>query len=106
MHPSIKYVKDKSEEMILSWIPTFQKANMRVVYEKSSNCVPSGTGCGYAKNRAVEQSSGDFLCFLDVDDQMEEDRILLQVKFTIFIWCCYPRTVGSVSSESRCDNWI
>uniref|UniRef100_A0A914V8S3 Glycosyltransferase 2-like domain-containing protein n=1 Tax=Plectus sambesii TaxID=2011161 RepID=A0A914V8S3_9BILA len=35
-------------------------------------------GVGYAKNRAVQQSSGQFLCFLDADDVMLEDRVQLQ----------------------------
>nr|XP_039262371.1 UDP-GlcNAc:betaGal beta-1,3-N-acetylglucosaminyltransferase-like protein 1 [Styela clava] len=32
-------------------------------------------GCGYAKNRAVASSSGEYLCFLDADDIMEKERI-------------------------------
>jgi len=37
------------------------------------------TGCGFAKNRAVESSSGDFLCFFDADDVMDKDRIEAQL---------------------------
>uniref|UniRef100_A0AC35G2G9 Glycosyltransferase 2-like domain-containing protein n=1 Tax=Panagrolaimus sp. PS1159 TaxID=55785 RepID=A0AC35G2G9_9BILA len=33
---------------------------------------------GYAKNKAVQQSSGKFLCFLDADDVMLPDRIKKQ----------------------------
>ena len=33
------------------------------------------SGVGFAKNRAVQQSSGKFLCFLDADDVMYSDRI-------------------------------
>ena len=32
-------------------------------------------GCGFAKNRAVEQSTGQLLCFLDADDIMLPERI-------------------------------
>ena len=34
--------------------------------------------CGYAKNCAVRQSSGSFLCFLDSDDVMLPERIETQ----------------------------
>ncbi|KAJ9596448.1 hypothetical protein L9F63_012532 [Diploptera punctata] len=35
-------------------------------------------GVGYAKNQAVKQSTGCFLCFQDVDDVMLPNRILYQ----------------------------
>lgn len=35
-------------------------------------------GVGFAKNRAVEQSTGGYLCFFDSDDIMHSDRILKQ----------------------------
>lgn len=38
----------------------------------------SPRGVGYARNRAVEKSSGKFLCFLDVDDVMHQDRLTKQ----------------------------
>ena len=37
-------------------------------------------GCGFAKNRCVEQSHGRFLCFQDADDVMYPDRIKKQVE--------------------------
>lgn len=36
-------------------------------------------GCGGAKNRAILQSHGAFLCFLDADDTMRPDRVALQL---------------------------
>jgi len=37
-----------------------------------------GRGCGYAKNCAVRQSQGRYLCFFDADDVMEPERVRLQ----------------------------
>ena len=42
-------------------------------------CAATGGGCGFAKNRAVAQSSGGWLCFQDVDDDMMPNRIELQL---------------------------
>ena len=35
----------------------------------------------HARNLAVNKASGEYLCFLDVDDLFEEQKIELQVKF-------------------------
>lgn len=37
-------------------------------------------GCGAAKNSAVKQSRGKFLCFLDADDVMARERVARQVQ--------------------------
>jgi hypothetical protein len=37
-------------------------------------------GAGRARNLAICQSSGDFLCFLDADDVMFPDRISRQLE--------------------------
>lgn len=42
-------------------------------------------GAGYARNRAVELSNQSFLCFLDSDDIMANNRIQLQVDFFLNI---------------------
>lgn len=33
---------------------------------------------GYGRNRAIEASSGNYLCFQDIDDEMLPERILKQ----------------------------
>ena len=48
---------------------------------RSSLSTP-GRGCGLEKNRAVEQSRGEYLCFLDADDVMQVERIEQQVSST------------------------
>ena len=40
-------------------------------------------GCGYAKNQAVKSSSGEYLCFLDADDEMMPERIEMQLNTAI-----------------------
>eukprot|EP00299_Pterocystis_sp_00344_P013334 c6522_g1_i1.p1 GENE.c6522_g1_i1~~c6522_g1_i1.p1 ORF type:complete len:336 (+),score=70.80 c6522_g1_i1:93-1100(+) len=37
-------------------------------------------GCGFGRNRCVEASKGDFLCFLDADDMMMPRRIKAQLE--------------------------
>ncbi|EGD81636.1 hypothetical protein PTSG_02352 [Salpingoeca rosetta] len=37
-------------------------------------------GVGFAKNRAIQQSVGNVLCFLDADDYMENDRVASQLR--------------------------
>ena len=34
----------------------------------------------YAKNRAIEQSTGKYICFLDADDQMLPRRLVAQLR--------------------------
>jgi len=41
------------------------------------------TGCGYAKNQAVKSSCGEYLCFLDADDEMMPERIEMQLEIAL-----------------------
>lgn len=45
----------------------------------SENATPTG-GCGYAKNKAIQQSHGEYLCFQDADDIMYPDRITKELE--------------------------
>ena len=55
-------------------------------------------GCGFAKNRCVKQSHGEYLCFQDADDVMYPNRIKAQMEVlrshptalvgTRFEWSC------------------
>jgi hypothetical protein len=56
-----------------SWAPRLEAAGVAVVLGRSG--AATGGGCGFAKNRAVAQSSGGWLCFQDVDDDMMPNRI-------------------------------
>lgn len=67
---------DSSATIIDKWVSNFCKKGVKTVVSSDGNSSPLGVG--YAKNRAVEQSSGKFLCFQDSDDVMLSDRIKSQ----------------------------
>ncbi|XP_038066133.1 UDP-GlcNAc:betaGal beta-1,3-N-acetylglucosaminyltransferase-like protein 1 isoform X1 [Patiria miniata] len=71
---------DKSSEIIESWKPRLEAAGMAVVIDGHNDKLPKGIG--YAKNRAILQSHGAFLCFLDADDVMDCHRIEMQLAAT------------------------
>jgi len=48
---------------------------VRYYYEENSG------GCAVPRNTGILRSSGDFLCFLDADDLLTDDRIARQVEF-------------------------
>lgn len=67
---------DASETVVQQWISALQRKGCCVTLTTEHNSSPKGVG--YAKNRAVEQSRGEFLCFLDADDVMMPTRIQKQ----------------------------
>ncbi|KAI4470074.1 glycosyltransferase [Holotrichia oblita] len=71
---------DNTLELLYKWEKIFSKKNVRLNVFQNSSGKPSGVG--YAKNRAVEISTGEYLCFQDVDDVMLPNRILQQYNIT------------------------
>lgn len=69
---------DKTEELLEIWCKYF--VNRDVPFVVSKSIISSGVGA--AKNAAVKNSSGEFLCFQDIDDTMLPNRILLQYEAT------------------------
>ncbi|PSN46172.1 UDP-GlcNAc:betaGal beta-1 [Blattella germanica] len=69
---------DKTWDMLQQWKHKVEDAKVSFIISKNSESQPKGVG--FAKNRAVDQSTGHFLCFQDVDDIMLPDRILHQYK--------------------------
>ncbi|XP_041364830.1 UDP-GlcNAc:betaGal beta-1,3-N-acetylglucosaminyltransferase-like protein 1 isoform X2 [Gigantopelta aegis] len=69
--------QDASMMILDKWRPEFRKKNIEIVLSGHSDDRPRGVG--YAKNKAIAQSRGNFLCFLDADDKMYKDRILKQL---------------------------
>lgn len=68
--------KDDTSELLLKWKEEFSRRHINLnIFENTSE---KDGGVGYAKNRAVEISKGEYLCFQDVDDLMLPDRILKQ----------------------------
>ncbi|XP_068007491.1 queuosine-tRNA galactosyltransferase isoform X2 [Melanerpes formicivorus] len=68
--------KDGSAEIIEKWKIKLEDAGVPVIIGSNDSSEPRGVG--YAKNQAVIQSSGTYLCFLDSDDVMMPQRIRLQ----------------------------
>lgn len=69
---------DKSEELLDNWCKYFVNRDVPFVISKSV----ISKGVGAARNAAVKRSSGEFLCFQDIDDVMLPNRILLQYEAT------------------------
>jgi len=68
---------DRSSNIIQQKAAIMKNKGIRVIYTENNG--QSGRGCGYAKNKAIKQSSGDYLCFLDADDIMKQDKIQIQL---------------------------
>ncbi|XP_054718209.1 UDP-GlcNAc:betaGal beta-1,3-N-acetylglucosaminyltransferase-like protein 1 [Uloborus diversus] len=67
---------DKSMDILTSWSSKIIQRGIKYTLVNSLNSHPKGVG--YAKNKAVEQSTGEYLCFLDCDDVMNRSRIRKQ----------------------------
>lgn len=68
--------KDNSHEQLEKWRERLKEKNVDLILNGHNDPCPRGVG--YAKNQAVKKSRGKFLCFLDIDDVMDENRILKQ----------------------------
>ncbi|KAM4664655.1 LOW QUALITY PROTEIN: queuosine-tRNA galactosyltransferase [Discoglossus pictus] len=73
--------QDKSTEILDSWKPRLEERGICVVFGGHVSLQPRGVG--FAKNRAIQQSSGRYLCFLDSDDVMMSQRVRLQYEAAI-----------------------
>ena len=73
---------DGTDRALVHWKERFARIGIRCVLSgskwKKTSAEP--LGIGGAKNRAVNQSTGTYLCFLDVDDEMFPKRIELQLE--------------------------
>lgn len=83
---------DKSQELLENWCRYFANRDVPFVISKSI----TSRGVGAAKNAAVKRSSGEFLCFQDIDDVMLPSRILMQYEATK---CNYNALTGSQISR-------
>lgn len=67
---------DGSAGVIQRWRPKLEDRGIGVVVGGHDGQRPRGVG--YAKNEAIRQSCGRYLCFLDSDDVMMPQRVRLQ----------------------------
>ncbi|KAK3742711.1 hypothetical protein RRG08_025653 [Elysia crispata] len=70
---------DGSRELVEKWRQKLKERNIDLIITGPSHCSGKPKGVGYAKNRAIAQSDGKYLCFLDADDVMHSDRISSQI---------------------------
>ncbi|OXU27225.1 hypothetical protein TSAR_007051 [Trichomalopsis sarcophagae] len=82
MHLEVAVCDDASTdgtlELIEKWRKKFDELSISLKIFKNETGKPKGVG--YAKNRAVEVSTGDYLCFQDIDDIMLPHRIEIQYR--------------------------
>ncbi|KAI1886546.1 hypothetical protein AGOR_G00196900 [Albula goreensis] len=99
--------KDDSRAVIGRWTPMLQAQGIATVISGHDSAQPKGVG--YAKNQAVTQSSGRFLCFQDADDVMMPQRVRLQFEASRLnpnsIVGCQVRREPERSTE-RYTRWI
>uniref|UniRef100_A0A671MHJ2 UDP-GlcNAc:betaGal beta-1,3-N-acetylglucosaminyltransferase-like 1 n=1 Tax=Sinocyclocheilus anshuiensis TaxID=1608454 RepID=A0A671MHJ2_9TELE len=74
---------DNSRELLERWRQRFEDRGLPILISGHSSPSPRGAclcniWVGFAKNQAVRQSSGRFLCFQDADDIMRPQRVRLQ----------------------------
>uniref|UniRef100_T1IRQ0 Glycosyltransferase 2-like domain-containing protein n=1 Tax=Strigamia maritima TaxID=126957 RepID=T1IRQ0_STRMM len=67
---------DNSMHILKNWKNKFESIGIDVILTNSQ--LKSAKGVGYARNRAIEKSKGEFLCFLDADDTVRIDRLQKQ----------------------------
>ncbi|XP_054834765.1 UDP-GlcNAc:betaGal beta-1,3-N-acetylglucosaminyltransferase-like protein 1 isoform X1 [Eublepharis macularius] len=98
---------DNSMNIIEKWKVLLEEVGIHV--RVGGHCSPRPRGVGFAKNRAVDQSLGAYLCFLDSDDVMMPQRIRLQWEVAIqhpkSIIGCQVRREPADSTE-RYTRWI
>lgn len=95
---------DKTQELLQKWGEYFQSQGVGYVIIGSKTT----KGVGAAKNGAVKVSTGQYLCFQDIDDVMNPQRIHLQWKaaklnHNALIGSKITRT--PVNSTPRYVNW-
>ncbi|XP_063312123.1 UDP-GlcNAc:betaGal beta-1,3-N-acetylglucosaminyltransferase-like protein 1 [Pelobates fuscus] len=73
--------KDRSAQIIEEWRPRLEERGIHLIVGGHESHQPRGVG--FAKNQAISQSSGCFLCFLDSDDVMMSQRVRKQYEAAI-----------------------
>ena len=72
-------VDDCSTDNTVAMIQSFHETDSRInVYELEKN-----SGAAVARNKAIEQATGDYLAFLDSDDLWEPEKLEKQLTFMI-----------------------
>ncbi|XP_053333300.1 UDP-GlcNAc:betaGal beta-1,3-N-acetylglucosaminyltransferase-like protein 1 isoform X3 [Clarias gariepinus] len=98
---------DNSREIAESWRERLRMRGVTMVISGHNTDRPRGVG--FAKNKAVTQSAGQYLCFQDADDIMMSQRVRLQYEAAVLnpstIVGCRVRRIPEGSTE-RYTRWI
>lgn len=68
-------IDDKSSDDTLEKVSSLKDKRIRIIKLKKNS------GAAVARNKGIEESTGDYICFLDSDDYWVNDKIDKQVKF-------------------------
>ncbi|XP_073463058.1 queuosine-tRNA galactosyltransferase isoform X1 [Aquarana catesbeiana] len=98
---------DDTANLIRQWKSKLEDRGIDMIV--GGHTSPKPRGVGYAKNRAIQQSSGCYLCFLDSDDVMMPQRVRLQYEAAVplpkSIIGCRVRREPEEATE-RYTRWI
>lgn len=98
---------DDSRTVLESWRERMGDQGISMVI--SGHNSPHPRGVGFAKNKAVTQSSGQYLCFQDADDIMLPQRVCLQYETSVLhpnsLIGCRVQRLPEGSTE-RYTRWI
>uniref|UniRef100_A0A3Q3XRJ9 Glycosyltransferase 2-like domain-containing protein n=1 Tax=Mola mola TaxID=94237 RepID=A0A3Q3XRJ9_MOLML len=98
---------DESRRLVEGWRERLELRGISVVISGHNSAGPRGVG--YAKNKAVFQSCGQYLCFQDADDIMLPQRVRLQYEASLLhpnsLIGCKVQRIPEGSTE-RYTRWI
>ncbi|KAM7418878.1 hypothetical protein PAMA_016143 [Pampus argenteus] len=98
---------DHSRRVVEGWRDRLEARGISVVISGHNSAQPRGVG--HAKNKAISQSCGQYLCFQDADDVMLPQRVRLQYEASVLhpnsLIGCKVQRVPEGSTE-RYTRWI
>ncbi|XP_029359881.1 queuosine-tRNA galactosyltransferase isoform X2 [Echeneis naucrates] len=98
---------DDSRQVVQRWRERLEARGISVVTSFHESAQPRGVG--YAKNKAISQSCGKYLCFQDADDIMLPERVRLQYEACLLhpnsLVGCRVQRLPEGSTE-RYTRWI
>lgn len=98
---------DESRKVLEGWRERLEARGITVTISGHDSAKPRGVG--YAKNKAISQSCGQYLCFQDADDVMFPQRVHLQYEASLLhpnsLIGCKVQRVPEGSTE-RYTRWI
>ncbi|EEB11236.1 glycosyltransferase, putative [Pediculus humanus corporis] len=99
---------DRTSELLLYWEKKISNINnLSLLVQHGNYDYPKGVG--FAKNQAIAQCNGKYLCFQDIDDVMHPQRISLQLleakKYSNAIVGCQIKRIPE-NSTPRFSTWV